>query len=111
MKLHVGQKLWFVPSQSYFGNPREVTITKAGRKWATADGLHQRINVDTLKVGEDLFYGACHVCRERYEETAGMEKDWRDIIQTFSRRYSKPDFITRADLDDLKRILRVEAHL
>ena len=108
MKLQVGQKLWFVPSQSCFGRPREVTIIKVGRKWATAESLHQKINVDTLKAGEDVFYGACHVSRERYEETAGMENDWRDIIQTFSRCYTKPSYLTRADLDDRKRILRVE---
>ena len=74
----VGQKLWFVRNRKRSDGPREVTVEKAGRVWAT---LSNRLRCDaTGKVdgGNYQSPGHCYVNREAYElEQARLSAWWK----------------------------------
>ena len=74
----VGQKLWFVWSERRIGEPREVTVEKVGRVWATLDN-HRRCDA-TGKVdgGQYQSPGHCYVSREVYElEQSRLNAWWK----------------------------------
>lgn len=74
----VGQKLWFVRSEKRSGEPREVTVEKAGRVWATLSN-HLRCDA-TGKVdgGNYQSPGHCYVNREAYElEQVRLSAWWK----------------------------------
>lgn len=98
MKLQVGQKLWWVPNHGCFGSPREVTISKVGRKYATIDRGAQ-IDIETLLQKPQRGYssiGKCHLSREVWEAERKLFSTW----QNFHRRlcHTPPANIT---LDDI----------
>lgn len=82
-----GQKLWMVPRHRYMGEPREVTITKVGRKWLTLDNRH-RAAVDglTLDGGEYMSPGVCYLTRQEWEiEKTLLGNRWlRDSRRVFA---------------------------
>jgi hypothetical protein len=109
--IEVGQKLWFVPNRNGRGYPREVTVSKLGRKWITlAEPYEPRINRETLIAdgGNYISPGRCYLDKQAYEQDQELQKRWRLIQWRFMHVSSKPDHITDADLADLERILRVE---
>ena len=109
--LNVGQKLWFVPYQKYHGPAREVEVQTVGRKWATATTLRNRINIENLTV-DDAGYmstGQCYLSEQEYNDTVGFQNEWQSFVKRVSHIRIKPEHITRDDLNELKRILKMEA--
>ena len=73
----VGQKLWFVRSEKRSGEPREVTVEKVGRVWATLSN-HLRCDA-TGKVDGGSYQspGHCYVNRGAYELEQARLIAWR----------------------------------
>lgn len=63
-----GQTLWLVPSRyRHSGEPREVTITKVGRKWLTLNnGYRAAVDGLALDGGEYSSPGVCYLTREAW---------------------------------------------
>jgi hypothetical protein len=76
----VGQKLWLVPSQRYLGEPREIAITKVGRKWLTLDG-GARADVDGLVLdgGQYSPPGYCYATRDEWEAEKALNDEWSKL--------------------------------
>lgn len=77
-KLVVGMTLLYVPNDLRRGEPREVTVTKVGRKWADTS-IRLRISVTTLEVQfaekrPAELVGGCN-CYDR-PPTVPVFRDW-----------------------------------
>lgn len=80
--LHVGQKLWMVYNDIRRGQPREVTVTRVGRKWADIDVYKTRVAVDTLCIDPDRGLsrtGRCYLSRDAYEAETMLVQEWNDF--------------------------------
>lgn len=102
--IHVGQKLWFVPAERWYGSPQEVTVTKVGRKWAALDNSSARIDVETL-IADGRGYmspGRCYVDRAEYEERNAALKLWADTYRRLNAG-SPPAGITHERILELRK--------
>lgn len=90
----VGQTLCFVPN--YDRKPREVTITKVGRKWLHCKAYGQTIRVDvaTLRPHEDDASGNFYHSHAEYEQKAALGSAWDEFRRTVARGYSAPAGVT-----------------
>lgn len=85
MKLTVGQKLWWVPVNTWtvlHGNEgREVTVIKVGRRWATVThgASHFRIDFDGLREERANYglSGRCYLNSTEYKEKLAVDHEWR----------------------------------
>lgn len=106
-KVVIGQKLWYVPRELRRADPREVTVTKVGRKWADVSGGHGRINVETLEVDGRGYSspGKCWRSREEYEAYDALCKAWDELRTLLSRHWSPPAGVTLNQVANAKRSL------
>lgn len=95
-KLTVGQVLWFVPSAPHYGNPREVTVTKVGRKWAEIDTAGIRIGVNTLYADGRGYMspGQCWTDRTEYEAWTELLNEWDAFRKRVNDCYRMPESVT-----------------
>ncbi len=105
MSLEVGQKLWFVPN-SRRGNPKEVTVEKVGRRWATLD-ISERVDVNTLEVdaGEFTTWATCYLSEEDHRKIVELSVAWSDFAQELRSMYSRPKSVTLEDIVKCREIL------
>ena len=74
----VGQKLWFVRSEKRSGEPREVTVEKAGRVWATLSNGLRCDATGKVDGGQYQSPGHCYESRETYDmEQARLNAWWK----------------------------------
>ena len=87
-KIHVGQKLYLVYTDSRRGTDCEVTVTKVGRKYAELDIPRFRIFVDTMNVDGRGYSspGRCFLSREEYEKNVGLQRKWQDFKNAVGRK-------------------------
>lgn len=92
MNVKVGQKLWFVPNERH-GNPREVTVTKVGRKWFETDGYTPRISVESLKAdgGQYLSPGRCYLSKSEHTHAVATTQAWSEFKRQIERMWQSPD--------------------
>ena len=83
--LKVGQTLWFVPSATWRGVSREVTVTKVGRKWASLND-NARVSVATMWIdgGEYSSPGRCWPSAEVYENWCKCTDAWTELRRRIS---------------------------
>jgi hypothetical protein len=100
MALSVGQTLFYVP-QSRWGNPRDVTVEKVGRKWATLANNAGRINVKTLQMdgGGCHYPGRCYPSQAEWEESVRLDDAWGLFRKAVDRSWAAPDGITVEAID------------
>lgn len=104
-----GQKLWMVPHQRYIGEPREVTITKVGRKWLTLDSGH-RAAVDGLALDGGGGYsspGVCYLTREAWEADKALNDAWDKLRKDVELVRRVPNAIAVQDIYDARKLLRL----
>lgn len=86
--IHEGQKLWMVYRDQRLGEPREITITKIGRRWADTDVYRVRVDVNTLEVAHEQrgfsSPAQCYVSREAYEAETALRKAWDDFAHSIA---------------------------
>lgn len=106
-KLQEGQKLWWVYSQNRRGNPREVTVTKVGRKWAQLNN-HYRIDIETLIAdgGGYMSPGCCYVNKDIYDREVVLKKEWNDMKRDIQYQPT-PEGVTVADIQAARILLRL----
>ena len=102
----VGQNLWFVRSERRTGEPREVTVEKVGRVWATLDN-HQRCDA-TGKVdgGKYQSPGHCYVSREVYELEQARLAAWWKFKRALDRK-QMPESLTLEALAQIATSLEI----
>jgi hypothetical protein len=110
--LTVGQKLWLVPSQQGYRQPREATVTSVGRKWATLDTSQygrDRISLETLAVdgGDYVSPGQCWLSREDWVVATLADTLWQQFRKSieYGRR---PNGITAEAIQQAAELLGVK---
>lgn len=87
----VGQSVWYVPSEKYMGDPRDVTIESVGRKWALLAGRAGRFDVATRQVDGGEFSPRGFVYRSQVEYAAHRSPDrlWEAVRLAIDARISQ----------------------
>jgi len=82
--LRAGQKLWYVPVAARFEKPREVEVTKVGRRWAHL-GECLRVDLETLRADGGGFPspGRCYLSRETWEQKQALNSGWESLRKEF----------------------------
>ena len=104
-KLIEGQKLWWVPAKSRYAQPKEVTVTKVGRKWAQLDN-YERIDLETLVAdpGQCSPNGRCYLSREAREQEEMLGKAWGKL--KYDLQYTRATKgVTIADIEAARQLL------
>ena len=110
MSLVVGQKLWFVPD-GRLGRPRETTVTKVGRKWATLDTWGKmRINVETLEVDGRGYMspGQCYLSRADWTAAMALAEAWQSLWREMHQLTAAAEGVTVADIKAARKLLRID---
>lgn len=109
-KLIEGQKLWWVPRRNRYAQPKEVTVTKVGRKWAQLDN-HERIDLKTLvaDAGQYSPSGCCYLSREEYEQAEALAQAWSNLERDL-RHARKPDGVTICDIAAVRQLLGLSSN-
>lgn len=104
MKLEVGQKLWYVPSDSR-QNQTEVTIQSIGRKWAKVCYVG-RIDINTLEVDGGKFSspGKCYISQEEYDNYVLIRSAWAELARKIPM-YSLPEGMTQEKIDLIRKLV------
>jgi hypothetical protein len=106
-----GQKLWFVSSQRHGGEPREVTVGKIGRKWATISSGADRIDRETLVAdgGQYISPGRCYLSQQAYEDAKRLSDDWRAFTTDVEKtRWHVPPGVTPETIAHVRAILNLK---
>lgn len=94
--MHVGQELWFVPSdRRLMDNAYAVTVKKVGRKWAEISN-HERIEIDTL-IADGKGYlpsGRCWLSKQDWEAEQNRRAAWDELRRFVERQHGAPDHLT-----------------
>ena len=80
MKLSIGQTLYWVSAQYLREQPKEVTVTKIGRKWAYLSN-NQRIDTENLIVdgGDYIPSGSVYLSKEEYDRLRDISAAWSKL--------------------------------
>ena len=95
MKLTVGQKVWFQPSQTRSHHtPAYWTVVSVGRKWATlATEYHREYRLQIGQVWVDAggyqSPGRIWESREAYESAVERDHAWRKLRSIVGDAYSR----------------------
>ena len=108
-KIEVGQKLWWVPFEGYYGSPREVTVVKIGRKWATLSNCH-RIELDSWIAdgGQYSSPGSCYESEKVYEEAVKLSADWAKLRGAVDMMRTRPECVTSESIVQIRQLLGIE---
>lgn len=109
-KLSIGQKLWWVPHQRKWQQPKEVTVLKVGRKWAQLDN-NERIDLETFiaDAGQYSSPGRCYLSQEEYEAKVTIGSAWSNLKRSIDYK-SPPDGVTVEDIEAARQLLRLPSN-
>lgn len=106
----VGQKLFYVPKQSYGQQPEpyEVTVVSVGRKWATVQSSQNawdkiKIGIESMAAdgGQYLSPGACWYSRELWEESIEAKKLWDAFRKEVESMFNPPKQLSLQEIKTL----------
>lgn len=105
MKIHEGQKLWFVGDHRYHGHDFqiEVSVEKVGRKWAILDN-GARVNIKTFRTDS---FAKCYLSKEDYEEERNLNNAWYDLVKKVRGWGPVPDGVTEDDIKKASELLKL----
>ena len=111
--LEVGQTLYYVPSQRHGGDPREVKVTKVGRKWATVqEGVWftEKIDLDTLVADGGVYSspGQCYLSKTHYEEVLAESEAWKRFRSVIDRTFRAPAGVSLEDINYAYTVLKID---
>jgi hypothetical protein len=107
--LAVGQKLWFVPSDTrYNKGPQECEVAKIGRKWAYLNWRGYRLDINSLRVdgGDYSSPGRCWLSVEEYESHVNSRAVW-DAFRKAIDYKPIPDGVTVEHIEEAARLLKL----
>lgn len=109
-ELKVGQALYWVPRETRFRNPREVTVTKIGRKWVQLDN-RERIDIESLCAdgGQYASPGQCYLSKADYEHAIKLSNNWTALRRDIESLWKAPNGVTLEDMDAVRSILKISA--
>jgi hypothetical protein len=102
--LKAGDKLYFLSHQKYRAS-EEVTVLKAGRKWATLDN-DTRIDLeDWVADGGDYSSpGRCYLSKQEYDDECELLDKWEALVEKLDRR-SPPEGMTPAKIAQITEVV------
>lgn len=109
----VGDGVFVVPAQRYFGQPYETVVTKVGRKWVYYKAsVHKegRFDAQTGQIDNGGASNVGRVYRDRaeYDDFVCRVQKWSAIQSSVRNTWGCPTHLTDADLGALAALLRVE---
>jgi hypothetical protein len=106
-----GQTLWYVPRH---GEPREVTVEKIGRRWATLVDVGGwrpgRMDIKTMWLDDGAGYsspGRCYLSREAHETAQRISKLWNALARRVSPAGIQSG-VTEAAILEAAALLRID---
>ncbi len=113
MTYSIGQEFYYVPRERYMGNPRNMKITKIGRKWITLSAMtHWTIRADkTNLVVDGAGYqppGVLYASKESYEAMKVLSEEWTTFARAVYRTsHRQPTDVTIEDIKQARALLRL----
>lgn len=108
--LNPGTRLWFQPTKSYIGQPREVVVASVGRKWAKiVDDSRLRIDIADLAVHwGDEAVGTAYFDRTEFELKKANQSAWTQLLRDIQHKYTVPVGVDSADVAAARKLLNLE---
>lgn len=106
----VGQKLWWVPTDTRDHNyALEITVTKVARKWADTDNQY-RIDVTSWRAdgGDYRSPGRCYLSKAEWDEEQAADKAWLEVANAVWRG-SRREGVTIDDIHKAAALLGLRA--
>ncbi len=104
-KLKPGDTLFWVPDN--YGNPRNVTIEKVGRKWLTV-GRH-RVHAETL-VGETPGYGRvaqCYLSEAEHRALIDRRLAWGNLRRVVANIGMPPKGLSTDQINQMREAIQM----
>jgi len=102
--LKAGDKLYFL-AHSKYRSSEDVTVLKAGRKWATLDN-QTRIDLSDWIAdgGEYVSPGRCYLSKQEYDDECELLDKWEAFVKKINRS-DPPDGMTVGKITELTEVV------
>lgn len=103
-KLTVGQKLWYVPTRKYNGDPRWVEVKRVGREYAYCgeDYWELKLRMSSMCVDDR---GYCYLTEDEWRDVVEIRGAWKAFHEKVSREWGPPKGVTLAKIKEIRVIL------
>ena len=91
-QLAVGDTLWLVYNEKRRGNPREIVVSKVGRKWIYFDDGRSRFDLETKRVDAGVYSSSATIyeSKEVYDKEVSLCLLWQKLYRHMEGRYRAP---------------------
>ena len=91
-QLAVRDTLWFVYIERRQGNPREIVVSKVGRKWIYFDDGRSRFDLETKRVDAGVYSSSATIyeSKEVYDKAVSLRLLWQKFYLEIEGRYRVP---------------------
>ena len=91
-QLAVGDTLWFVYNETRRGNPREIVVSKVGRKWIYFDDGRSRFDLETRRVDAGVYSSSATIyeSKEVYDKAVSLRLLWQKFYLEIGGWYRDP---------------------
>lgn len=109
--MKAGDTLWYVPEASWMGSPREVIVSRIGRKWiAFNDGRQRRTSRadrETLRVPHDEPVGCGQLwpSREAWDRRTALDCAWVSLRIAIDGERVVPAGVTTERIEQARELL------
>ena len=88
----MGDTLWFVYNKKRQGNPREIVVSKVGRKWIYFDNGRSRFDLETKRVDAGVYSSPATIyeSKEVYDKEVSLRLLWQKFYLEVAGRYRAP---------------------
>ena len=91
-QLAVGDTLWLVYIETRQRNPREIVVSKVGRKWIYFDDGRSRFDMETKMVDAGVYRSdaVIYESKEAYVKAVSLRLLWQKFYLEVAGRYRAP---------------------
>lgn len=110
-RLTVGQELWAVFNGRHRAErTTAATVTKVGRKWAAiklADYGESRVDMETLRIGDEYTSGRGYLSREHYEAERAADDAWTSLWRAMYDSHARRPGLSASDINAARILLGI----
>lgn len=102
-EIKVGNTLWYVPIYKR-ELPRDVTVTKVGRKWIEIDpSWFPRLDKDTLFAdgGKGVSPGRAYISKGEWEIERDTNQAWGEFRTAIEKLYHRPQHLKLEEIQEM----------
>lgn len=109
-QLAVGDVLWLVYNGWLRNQPREIVVSKVGRKWVYFDKMDSRFDAETWLVdgGRSGSPATIYESQDEYEKIVSLEKAWGRFSESVRNQYGHtPKGVTEEAIEQAAKLLNI----